>query len=72
MNTKTVGTKEAAGMVGVHPQTIRRAVTSGELHAVPFGSGPRSGWRIAVSELASFALRRADELAQKRREEKNG
>ena len=62
---KRVCTKEAAYMLGINPMTIRRAVTAGELRASPFGSGPRSGWRIDLDELASFARRRAEEQARR-------
>ena len=60
-----VCTKEAAYMLGINPQTIRRAVSAGTLRASPFGSGPRSGWRIDLDELTAFARRRAEEQARR-------
>ena len=70
MAKETVNTREAAHMLGIHPVTIRRAVTAGELRASPFGSGPRSGWRIDLAELTRYAHRRAEEQARRHREGK--
>ena len=67
-----VNTRQAAYMIGVNPQTIRRAVSAGALRASPFGSGPRSGWRIDLAELTAFAHRRAEEQARRHREGKTG
>lgn len=48
--------KEFAGKVGVHPNTIRRAVKSGRIGAFKVGAGKRSSYRIAKSEVNRMAL----------------
>ena len=48
--------KEFAAFVGLHPNTIRRAIKSGKLQAFRIGSAHRSHYRIPKSEVSRVAL----------------
>lgn len=48
--------KEFAGKIGVHPNTVRRAVKSGRIGAFKVGSGKKSPYRIAKTEVNRMAL----------------
>lgn len=56
INSEFLSIKEFAANVGVHPNTIRRAIKRGKLAAIRFGSKERSHYRIAKSELSRIAL----------------
>jgi excisionase family DNA binding protein len=60
-----VSIKEFAGMVGVHPNTIRRAVKSGRICAFQVGSGKKSTYRIARSEVNRMALFDMEEMIER-------
>jgi excisionase family DNA binding protein len=47
-------TKEAADLLGAHPETIRRAVRNGELYAAQVGQG----FKISGYELEKFFRKR--------------
>jgi excisionase family DNA binding protein len=48
--------KEFAAKVGVHPNTIRRSISRGRISAFKIGSGKRSSYRIAKTEINRIAL----------------
>jgi excisionase family DNA binding protein len=52
----TVSAAEAARILGVHPQTVRRAIRSGKLPVVHLGSRKYRVPREAVLELARGRL----------------
>lgn len=47
---------EFSVLLRVHPQTIRRAIKNGRVHAFRIGVGIRSGFRIPRSELSRMAI----------------
>ena len=48
--------KEFAFKLGVHPNTIRRAIKSGRINGFQIGSGKKSSYRIAKAEINRIAL----------------
>ena len=57
--------KEFAFKVGVHANTIRRAIKSGRICAFKVGSGKKSSYRIAKSEINRIALFDMEEMIEK-------
>lgn len=51
---------EAAKRIGVHAETIRRAIRSGELVAHRDRLAPGGPYRIADSDLRAFVAKRRD------------
>lgn len=47
---------EFSVLLRIHPQTVRRAIKNGRIHAFRIGVGIRSGFRIPKSELSRMAL----------------
>lgn len=43
--------ERTAELLGVHPDTVRRAIRTGQLRAYKLGSAPNSPLRIAVADL---------------------
>jgi excisionase family DNA binding protein len=54
-NEKYFSIKEFALKLNVHPNTIRRAIKSAKISALKIGSGKRSVYRIAYSEIGRMA-----------------
>lgn len=48
--------KEFAAKVGVHPDTVRRAIKNGRLNGFKIGYGKRASYRIAKTEISRIAL----------------
>lgn len=48
---------DAARELGVHPNTVRRWVSAGELDVIRLGAGPKPAIRIAPDDLAAFLQR---------------
>lgn len=48
--------KEFAGLLGVHPNTVRRAIKSGRVMGFKLGEGRRSVYRIPRTEINKVAL----------------
>jgi excisionase family DNA binding protein len=44
--------KEVAHLLGLHPDSVRRAIRSGELEAVRIG--PRGRYRVSRSAIAAY------------------
>lgn len=57
--------KEFASKVGVHENTIRRAIKNGKISAVKMGSGTRSHYRIAKTEIDRIALVDMEKMIEK-------
>lgn len=57
--------KEFAAKIGVHPNTIRRSVKSGKISAFKIGSGKRSSYRIAKTEVGRIAMFDMEEMVDK-------
>lgn len=57
--------KEFASKVGVHHNTIRRAIKRGKISAVKIGAGTRSHYRIAKTEIDRIALIDLEDLIKK-------
>jgi excisionase family DNA binding protein len=57
--------KEFAQKLGVHSNTIRRAIKSGRINAFRVGSGKRSIFRIPESEINRVALIDLEEMIEK-------
>jgi excisionase family DNA binding protein len=64
--------KEFSVKLSVHENTIRRAIKSGRIVAFRVGSGKKSIYRIAHSELGRIALFDMRELIKKMINEENG
>lgn len=70
MNTQKIETdfftiKEFACKIGVHQNTVRRAIKSGRICAFKIGSGKRSAYRIAKAEINRIALFDMEEMIEK-------
>lgn len=48
--------KEFASKIGVHPNTIRRAIKNGRLSACDIGTGKKHLYRICKTEIERIAL----------------
>ncbi|MCF1193388.1 helix-turn-helix domain-containing protein [Mangrovimonas sp. AS39] len=48
--------KEFAGLLRVHPNTVRLSLKKGKLQCVRIGEGKRAGYRIPKSEISRVAL----------------
>lgn len=57
--------KEFAAKVGVHPNTIRRSIKKGRISAFKIGSGKKSIYRIAKTEVNRLALFDMEEMIEK-------
>ena len=57
--------KEFAAKVGVHANTIRRSIKSGKISAFKIGSGKRSSYRIAKTEVNRIAMFDMEEMIEK-------
>lgn len=64
--------KEFSVKLNVHENTIRRAIKSGRIVAFRVGSGKKSIFRIAHSELGRIALFDMREMIKKLIKEENG
>jgi excisionase family DNA binding protein len=62
--------KEFASKMKLHYNTVYRAIKSGRLNAVRIGSGKKSSFRIAASEVNRIALCDLEEFVSKIIEEK--
>lgn len=57
--------KEFASKLGVHANTIRRSIKNGRISAFKIGSGKRSSYRIAKTEVNRMALFDLEEVIDK-------
>lgn len=57
--------KEFAGLLKVHPNTIRRAIKSGRIGAFKVGYGKKATYRIARTEVNRVALFDLEEIIEK-------
>lgn len=57
--------KEFAAKVGVHPNTIRRSIKCGRISAFKIGSGKKSIYRIAKTEVNRIALFDMEQMIEK-------
>jgi len=48
--------KEFAGILRVHPNTIRSSLKKGRLQSIRIGEGKKAGYRIPRSEISRIAL----------------
>lgn len=62
--------KEFASLIGVHYSTVIRSIKSGRINAFRIGSGKKSTYRIARSEINRIALFDMEALVSKIIEEK--
>ena len=51
-----VSVAEAAEMMGVHAETIRRMLAAGRLAGERVSDSPRSPWLVLVSSIESFGV----------------
>lgn len=63
--TDFVSIKEFAGIVGVHPNTVRRSIKRGRISAFKIGSGKKSIYRIARTEINRLSLCDMEEMIEK-------
>lgn len=64
-NCEYLSPKEFAALIGVHYNTVLRAIKSGKLGAFRIGDGKKSSFRIARSEINRIALFDMEELVSK-------
>ena len=57
--------KEFAALIGVHPNTVRRAIKTGRISAFRVGTGKRSSWRIAKTEASRLTLFDMEAIVEK-------
>ena len=62
--------KEFAQKLGVHPNTIRRAIKSGRISAFRIGSGEKSIYRISSNEINRLSLIDLEKIIGKMIEER--
>jgi excisionase family DNA binding protein len=62
--------KEFAAKLGLHYNTVIRAIQKGRLNAVRIGYGLKSAYRIPISEIHRIALCDLEKLVSKLIEEK--
>lgn len=55
-NKAYLSVKEMSRLVGMHPNTIRKAIKNGKLSHIQLGEGKNSHFRIPRSELERLAL----------------
>ena len=48
--------KQFASKIGVHPNTVRRAIYSGKLSAIKVGTGKKCFYRISKTEIQRIAF----------------
>jgi excisionase family DNA binding protein len=53
-NQSTVTVAQAATVLAVHPQTVRRLIAAGRLPGHRLSAGPHGHWRIRVSAIEEF------------------
>lgn len=70
MEEEYLSVKEFASLVGVHYNTIIRAIRSGRLNAFRLSSSRKAGYRIARSEIHRLAFMNLEEMVCKIIEEK--
>jgi excisionase family DNA binding protein len=70
LETEFLSIKEFAGKVGVHPNTVRRAIKNGRLMACDIGSGNKHIYRIARTEIERIALLNLKGIVDKMVEER--
>lgn len=70
---KYVSVSEAASMIGLHAETIRRYIRSGEIEAIQVvGKGRGGKYMISLTILEDFKVRKGlDKINPKSKEEKN-
>lgn len=57
--------KEFAFLLDIHPNTVRRSIKSGRINAFKVGSGKKSSYRIAKSEINRIALFDLEDMIEK-------
>lgn len=62
--------EEFAVLLRIHPQTVRRSIKKGRIHAFRIGIGIRSGFRIPRSELSRMAILDLENFIEKIIEER--
>ncbi len=53
-DTQLLTVEEVAQRLKMHPETVRRWIRDGQLHAIRFGTGKRASLRIRESEVERF------------------
>ena len=61
---------EFAKKLNVHPNTIRRSIKSGKIHAIRIGKGDRASYRIYPEELDRLSLVDMEKIVDKIVEQK--
>ncbi len=70
MQNDFLSIKEFAAKIGVHPNTIRRAIKNGRLMACDIGTGEKHIYRIARSEIERISLLNLKDIVDKMVEER--
>lgn len=55
-NKLYLSVKEVSEIVGLHPNTIRKAIKNGKISSIRMGEGKNSAFRIPRSELDRLAV----------------
>lgn len=64
-NEEYLSVREYAALLGIHPNTVRRSIKTGRINAFKVGSGKRSDYRIAKSEINRMAFLDLEKVIEK-------
>lgn len=51
-----VSIKEFAARIGMHPNSVRKAIKAGKLNAIRIGEGKQAAYRIPLTQLHILAI----------------
>jgi len=64
-NKDFLSIKEFALLIRVHENTVRNMIRTGKLNAFRVGDKPKSGWRIARSEINRMSFVDLEKIVEK-------
>jgi excisionase family DNA binding protein len=58
MATKLLTVRQAAEVLGEHPDTVRQRLRRGEIKGTKYSTGPKAHWRVTEAALDHFIMKR--------------